>query len=128
MHLGNDQEKAQPEKIFTLKTEVGRNLNCQFSTYTQKHLQNKGENSPDVDNIFRLNVYVYDCVSACGNEVASDVGYIYPPMIEHNGRFYYETYLNCSWIIKVKSHVLFTIYITDIEPSAACTKDFLKVV
>ena len=73
---------------------------------------------------------IFRFVLDCGNEQtgSSSVGYIFPPLIEQNGLFYYETYLNCSWIIKVESsHVLLTIYITDIEPSDDCTKDYLKV-
>ena len=79
-------------------------------------------------NLFTLNPIIF--VLACGHvqTLSSEVGYIYPPMLELNGLFYYESFLNCSWIIKVDaSHVLFTVYITDIEPSLNCSKDYLKV-
>ena len=60
--------------------------------------------------------------------MSKDVGYIYPPLLQVNGLFYYESFLDCSWIIKVDTtYVLFTVYITDIEYSENCSKDYLKV-
>ena len=58
----------------------------------------------------------------------SAVGYIYAPLIEFSDHYFYESHLNCSWIVKAESgHLLFTIYITDIEASVNCSKDYLKV-
>ena len=56
------------------------------------------------------------------------VGYIFSPLIEYNGLYYYESSLNCTWTIAVgSSNVLLSILITDIEESPSCTRDYLKV-
>ena len=64
---------------------------------------------------------------ACGGTITDSSVYISPPDLDLDG--YYDFNLNCLWNIKVaaNSTILYQILDMDIEWSADCSNDYLRV-